>query len=88
MEQCNSLRGVSVASASGRIKFLYISNAEEIHKVISDILINRQRNSGRYTSAAQNTDTVDRLKKYKELLDSGVITQEEFDAKKKELLNM
>ncbi len=81
-------KGVSVASASGRIKFLYISNAEEIHKVISDILINRQRNSGRYTPAAQNTDTVDRLKKYKELLDSGVITQEEFDAKKKELLNM
>ncbi len=30
----------------------------------------------------------DELKKYKELLDSGVITQEEFDAKKKQLLNL
>ena len=31
-------------------------------------------------------DKFDELKKYKELLDAGVITQEEFDAKKKELL--
>ena len=28
------------------------------------------------------------LKKYKELLDGGVITQEEFDAKKKQLLGL
>ena len=31
-------------------------------------------------------DNIELLKKYKDLLDSGVITQEEFDAKKKELL--
>ena len=30
----------------------------------------------------------DELKKYKDLLDSGVITQEEFDAKKKQLLGL
>ena len=30
----------------------------------------------------------DELKKYKELLDGGVITREEFDAKKKQLLNL
>ena len=30
----------------------------------------------------------DELRKYKELLDMGAITQEEFDAKKKELLNL
>jgi len=35
-----------------------------------------------------NTSTTDELMKYKELLDSGVITQEEFDAKKKQLLNL
>lgn len=33
-------------------------------------------------------DTADELKKFKELLDSGVITQEEFDAKKKQLLGL
>ncbi len=32
--------------------------------------------------------TPDELKKYKELLDNGVITQEEFEAKKKQLLNL
>ena len=30
----------------------------------------------------------DELKKYKELLDSGVISQEEFEAKKKQLLGL
>ena len=30
----------------------------------------------------------DELRKFKELLDSGVITQEEFDAKKKQLLGL
>ena len=30
----------------------------------------------------------EQLKQYKELLDSGVITQEEFDAKKKQLLGL
>ena len=33
-------------------------------------------------------DIVDELKKYKELLDSEIITQEEFDKKKKELLGL
>ena len=32
--------------------------------------------------------TADELRKFKELLDSGVITEEEFDAKKKELLGL
>ena len=30
----------------------------------------------------------DELKKFKELLDAGVLTQEEFDAKKKQLLGL
>lgn len=33
-------------------------------------------------------DVVEQLKKYKQLLDSGIITQEEFDAKKKQLLSL
>ena len=35
-----------------------------------------------------NDDPVEQIKKYKELLDSGIITKEEFDKKKKELLNL
>lgn len=37
---------------------------------------------------AATLGTADELKTYKELLDSGVITQEEFDAKKKQLLGL
>ena len=32
--------------------------------------------------------SADELKKYKELLDSGIISQEEFDVKKKQLLGL
>ena len=34
------------------------------------------------------TSAADELKKFKDLLDAGIITQEEFDAKKKELLGL
>ncbi len=38
------------------------------------------------TSSAASS--ADEIMKFKELLDSGVITQEEFDAKKKEILGV
>lgn len=38
--------------------------------------------------SAPAISAADELKKFKELLDSGVITQEEFDAKKKQLLGL
>lgn len=43
---------------------------------------------GRYSLWAFNSDILDVIKKYKELLDMGAITQEEFDEKKKQLLGM
>ena len=76
------LKGISVSSSSGFIKFLYISNYNEIHKKISDIIMSR-------TSISRNDSSqADELKKYKELLDNGVISQEEFNAKKKQLLDL
>lgn len=38
--------------------------------------------------ASAPVSAADELKKFKELLDSGIITQEEFDAKKKQLLGL
>ena len=40
------------------------------------------------TTLIVSTSAADELKKFKELLDMGIITQEEFDAKKKELLGL
>lgn len=39
-------------------------------------------------AAAQQLSTADEIKKYKALLDSGAITQAEYDAKKKQLLGL
>ena len=36
----------------------------------------------------QSNDSINELKRYKELLDIGIITQEEFDAKKKQILGL
>ena len=44
-----------------------------------------------YSNPTASNDAIggaDKLKMYKELLDSGTITQEEFDAKKKQILGL
>ena len=48
-------------------------------------IIEKKEASARGT--IEKTD-VERIKEFKELLDSGIITQEEFDAKKKQLLGL
>ncbi len=84
------LKGVSVSTSSGRISFRVIKNADEIYKVMSKLLIERQKekNNVTVTTSVPMNDEADQLKKYKDLLDSGVITQEEFNAKKKQLLGL
>ena len=39
-------------------------------------------------AAAEGTNPVDEIRKYKSLLDDGIITQEEFNKKKQELLGL
>ena len=47
-----------------------------------------QAKTAQGSTPASAVSAADELKKFKELLDSGVITQEEFDAKKKQLLGL
>lgn len=49
---------------------------------------NNQNSSVYNESATVNIGVPEELKKYKELLDAGIITQEEFDNKKKQLLDL
>ena len=79
--------GISVASSSGSILFYFVENRQEIHKSMSNLLIERQKSNSDPIVDTKNS-TADELKKYKELLDSNVITQEEFEAKKKQLLGI
>ena len=85
-------RGVSVATSSGKISFLLIKNANEVYKELNNLIINRQSEKGNepieIIKETQSLSNADELKKYKELFDMGIISQEEFDAKKKQLLGL
>lgn len=74
-----------VATSSGRICFYQLENLDDVFEAISARLIERQGISiteDVYKSGA------DELKKYKELLDNGVISQKEFETKKKQILDL
>ena len=80
---------IAVATSSGLTKFTLIKNYIEIGEILAKKINERQVNT--QTEAKPNTSTsnnMDDLLKLKSLLDSGIITQEEFDAKKKQLLGL
>lgn len=87
----SSMKGIDVTTASGAIKFKFILNRDELHKAISKLLVERQSKPTAATTTIKQEipqSNADELKKYKDLLDNGVITQEEFEAKKKQLLGL
>ena len=81
---------IAVSTSSGKITFWGISNRDDVYKAINQLLSERQGHTHSETIIKQEMpqSQADELKKFKELLDSGVITQEEFDAKKKQLLGL
>ena len=81
---------LTVSTSSGRISFWLLKNRNEVIDVVSRLLIERQTTPSDVASVITqgSASNADELKKFKELLDSGVITQEEFDAKKKQLLGL
>ena len=78
---------ITVATSSGKIHFWFIENREDVHSVLNNVIGKVQVESA-YNQTNNSTSEADELKKYKELLDNGTITQEEFDAKKKQLLGL
>lgn len=82
---------IAITTASGAIRFSMIKNCEEIYSFVSELLVERQNKIAATSTAIkqENPQSIaDELKKFKELLDMGVISQEEFDAKKKQLLGL
>ena len=62
---------------------------EMIRNAIHDIVDKKTPPSATTTTTIiQPISTADEIKKFKDLLDMGIITQEEFDAKKKQLLGL
>lgn len=62
-----------------------LAKMEEIYNYIEG-KIREYKNKG--NAVVQETSSADEIIKFKALLDSGIITQEEFDAKKKQILGL
>lgn len=86
----SAMKGIAVATSPGKIAFKFIRNNREVHTEISKLLIDRQSEKRPVANGFVNSSpyAVAELKEYKALLDSGVITQEEFEIKKKQILNL
>ena len=89
MTRKSGMKNLRVESPSENFVFS-LGNAkvrDEIYNVINQQISERQNNKGNVT-VVNSASNADELKKYKDLLDAGIITQEEFDAKKKQLLGL
>ncbi len=81
---------IAIVTSRGIIRFFWIDNHRLIAVEIRNLINQRQANteiSGLENNFKPNT-YVEELEKLKTLFDNGVITQEEFDAKKKQLLGI
>ena len=85
-----SMKGLMIRGNGFKYKINLLSNAEELKTTIMDSLATLPSKNIAATEIKQEIlpSNADELKKYKELLDSGIITQEEFDTKKKQLLGL
>lgn len=74
---------LKIVGTGVKFKISNIINAEDIKTAIID-----KKKSTQNKVNDSNIGNADELRKYKELLDCGVISQEEFDAKKKQILGI
>lgn len=72
-------RNLTFSTGSGIIRCAGCTNARAVYDVILNLLNER---------ASGTASVPEELMEYKKLLDNGVITQEEFEAKKKKLLGL
>lgn len=68
----------------------YRKNLEETQEILSclELIIRENQKSLSGSENSKPADAADEILKYKKFLDAGAITQEEYEAKKKQLLNL
>lgn len=62
--------------------------AEKIYNHIRALIEKNKTNNSTQINQEKQVSSADELRKFKELLDEGIITQEEYDLKKKQLLDL
>lgn len=86
-------RGGVTSALNDENSILYDTPRIEDARTIVQYLENKRKElkrakQGGVMQVQSNISSADELKKYKDLLDNGIITQQEFDAKKKQLLGL
>lgn len=89
MTHKNGIKNLRIETPSENFVFSFGNKQarDDVYDVINRQIAERQNNKGSVT-VVNNASNADELKKYKDLLDAGIITQEEFDVKKKQLLGL
>ena len=77
---------IYIDTLKDRIGFSF--NKDVIDRMFPEILQLLESYKSPSSPSSATISSADELKKFKELLDMGIITQEEFDAKKKQLLGL
>lgn len=87
-DKIRSGKTLVIASSSGSVKFRCVQNADEFVENVNNLTEKRKNATKAPSSAANQVSSADELKKFKELLDAGAISQEEYDSKKKQLFGL
>jgi Bacterial PH domain/Short C-terminal domain len=76
-------RSISFFASGNKVKMKWINHGE-VDKFIEYV----RENVGKKSEAKSSTNAADEIKKLAELKDAGILTEEEFEAKKKQLLGI
>ena len=82
-----AFNGISIHTASGELGFPYLINQTEVFDCLSE-LIRKQHEPTNTNTTQRSVGLAEQLAELKKLLDDDIITEEEFDAKKKQLLGL
>ena len=95
---------VITIDANRPMSLAFLKNASELKKSLDDLIYKTEKRKevvvienksqdeapilAKETNLTSKNTSIEEIKQFKDLLDTGIITQEEFDKKKKELLGL
>lgn len=77
-----------ITCAGNKYNIFYVSNRDLFCSKLNELLNTRTQQALKGVHTINQQSNYDEIEKLKQLLDNGIITNEEFEAKKKQLLNL